>query len=317
MDYSEMSGLLSEDGSFDYSQGGYDSNPTVKVDFINTTAKSLTKATFSAQKGLMSSPKKAIRSLVRMNSRELLKSCAPKIFRRRSTEYILNKKSRESRSQSPASSRKYDGLKPPTEIGRRLSDCGPITITKSGFAHNKFTDPYFNCNLLSADINTCRISSNIDNPDSIYGSLHPNGRGPSISFDKDEINSEVQELPSYMPRRKSRTGIFDDIYSSFNTTRKLRIVHQLSMDETRSDVYVDITDLANSQSIDDSPPLPYVGDVDGIIPCNSKRKKFSAKHPFSAPTSIDCRTNIENPSLSYCLDTALGTATLVSCEVGE
>ena len=271
-------------------------------------------------------PKK---SLVRMDSKGLWKACTPKFFRRKSSEYLLGKKLRSSRSQSP-NSRKDPNLLQSPEIVRRLSDCGPVT--KYGFQHIRFKDPYFKMKSNNEiNVKDDIYDSNINVPDisytpcedSLLNNNTPNCRnclndiqGKNASFDKDELNSEVQELPSNMPRRKSRTGIFDGLYTNFENTRKLRLVHQLSMDETRSDVYFDLAIVAQSNTEGKNPPLPYVGDVDEIIPCSSKRKLFKGQAQ-SAPTSFDQKI-CEPRTYNLCPDPKSTSTTMMKCkEMGE
>ena len=138
----------------------------------------------------------------------------------------------------------------------------------------------------------------------------------STSFDKDELKSCVQELPSELPRRKSRTGLFDGIYQSFSATSKLRLVHQLSMDESRSDVYAELAALTTTGDFPEGPPLPYTADFSEFLPsADSRRQKFKKK-PNSAPDSFDSDRqrflNI-NP-VPYCLDLVLKPATLIQLQ---
>ena len=291
--------------------------------------------------GLKSSPKVRKKpASIKTASKDLLTSCTPNPFRRRSSEFILGKRIRSSRSQSP----KYDKdnkicLESP-EIVRRLSDCSPVT--KGGFQHKKFTDPYYigpsnstlalndpqitGQKLVVPDISYTVFNSPCAKQNNSQNFTLPKRKNAvneikisSASFDKDELRSEVQELPSNMPRRKSRTGIFDGIYSTFTTTRKLRLVHQLSMDETRSDVYLELADLANSKSLDGSPPLPYMADLTSIVPISVRRNHFRNQH-YSAPTSLDGNIAVKAPdahAVSYCLDSVLGPATLINYELGK
>lgn len=279
--------------------------------------------------------RKKIPTFIRANSKELWNTCTPKFFRRRSNEHLT---SRRNRSQSPRNTGSSTDYLQSPEVVRRLSDCSPVT--KSGFQHKLFKDPYYSrspspnteikteqlCepNTLIPGISFTVIQTNDvdeepkDEPSSKTKTLRPDMKLGSTSFDKDEVKSEVQELPSNMPRRKSRTGIFDGIYTSFTTTRQLRLVHQLSMDETRSDVYIEFADLASSQSTTQSPPLPYVGDLDSILHVNARRRHFKRPQPYSAPTSLDGQLfkNAEG-TVSYCLDSVLGTATLMNYDLGE
>ena len=277
--------------------------------------------------------KNTLASYMKVNSISFVRG--PKIFRRRSTELLLGKRIRASKSQSPSRSRETEDnnfLQSPENV-RRLSDCGPVT--KTGCPYKKFTDPYYigspnqdgNASSLQGspchvpDISIVNTSENEENLTPTRSrALNFGMKLESSSFDKDELQSEVQELPSNMPRRKSRTGIFDGLYTSFSTTRKLRLVHQLSMDETRSDVYMEMAEIASSGPIDRKPPLPYVGDLTPLMSATARRRFLHYRHPHSAPTSLDLSYNWktrEGHAVSFCLDSVLGPATLMDYDPGE
>lgn len=138
----------------------------------------------------------------------------------------------------------------------------------------------------------------------------------SESFDQDELTSHLEELPSQMPRRESRTGIFNGLYTSISAATKLRLVHQLSVDETRSNVYADLAALATAPELTGAPPLPYTADLTPLKPAEKRRRFFQRKQTNSAPDSFDgnlpCATKARGPhSVSFCLDSALKLPTLL------
>ncbi|KAK3880025.1 hypothetical protein Pcinc_015450 [Petrolisthes cinctipes] len=151
-------------------------------------------------------------------------------------------------------------------------------------------------------------------PGSLGGSPPP-GDAPcdSESFDQDELTSHLQELPSHMPRRASRTGIFNGLYTSINQATKLRLVHQLSVDETRSTVYADLAALAATPDLTGAPPLPYTADLTPLKPSEKRRRFFQRKQTNSAPDSFDGNLPLNRGphSVSYCLDSALKVPTLL------
>lgn len=152
-------------------------------------------------------------------------------------------------------------------------------------------------------------------PGSLGGSPPPgDALGQAESFDQDELTSHLEELPSQMPRRESRTGIFNGLYTSISAATKLRLVHQLSVDETRSTVYADLAALAAAPDLTGAPPLPYTADLTPIKPAAEKRRRFfQRKQTNSAPDSFD--GNLPNKggphSVSFCLDSALKVPTLL------
>ncbi|XP_071538498.1 uncharacterized protein [Panulirus ornatus] len=152
-------------------------------------------------------------------------------------------------------------------------------------------------------------------PGSLGGSPPPgDALGQAESFDQDELTSHLEELPSQMPRRESRTGIFNGLYTSISAATKLRLVHQLSVDETRSTVYADLAALAAAPDLTGAPPLPYTADLTPIKPAAEKRRRFfQRKQTNSAPDSFDGNLpNKRSPhSVSFCLDSALKVPTLL------
>lgn len=134
----------------------------------------------------------------------------------------------------------------------------------------------------------------------------------SESFDQDELTSHLQELPSQMPRRESRTGLFNGLYTSLSAATKLRLVHQLSVDETRSTVYADLAALAAAPDLTGVPPLPYTADLTPLKPAEKRRRFFQRKQTNSAPDSFDGNLpGLRGPAVSYCLDSALKVPTLL------
>lgn len=148
------------------------------------------------------------------------------------------------------------------------------------------------------------------------GDPHDFQKQESESFDQDELTSHLEELPSQMPRRESRTGIFNGLYTSISAATKLRLVHQLSVDETRSNVYADLAALATAPELTGAPPLPYTADLTPLKPAEKRRRFFQRKQTNSAPDSFDgnlpCATKARGPhSVSFCLDSALKLPTLL------
>ncbi|XP_076042969.1 uncharacterized protein LOC143026440 isoform X2 [Oratosquilla oratoria] len=163
-------------------------------------------------------------------------------------------------------------------------------------------------------------------PGSLDGSPPP-GDAPSLmamkrdstSFDQDELKSRLEELPSHLPRRESRTGLFNGLYTSISNTTKLRLVHQLSMDESRSDVYAELAALT-TKDLKDAPPLPYTADLTPLKTSEKRRCFFQRKQTNSAPDSFDgnpqCKPR-DRHSVSFCLDSALKPATLLPWNISE
>ena len=149
-------------------------------------------------------------------------------------------------------------------------------------------------------------------PGSLGGSPPQRDVPDSESFDQDELTSHLQELPSQMPRRESRTGLFNGLYTSLSAATKLRLVHQLSVDETRSTVYADLAALANAPELTGVPPLPYTADLTPLKPAEKRRRFFQRKQTNSAPDSFDGNLpGLRGPAVSYCLDSALKVPTLL------